>query len=105
MEGTPCGIPSRTSYIIDIKHMARYISIVHQDEVKYYVEEQSTRLNTYTSGIGNCIQALLKHVQSLVGNIPTISTLTGWNTTEPKLFGVGYHSWVISTADEDILLT
>jgi uncharacterized protein YozE (UPF0346 family) len=39
----------------------------------------------------------------------------GWDITEPKdiivatdgsvLFGVGYHSWVFSTSDEDILLT
>jgi hypothetical protein len=88
---------------------------VHQDEVTHYVEEQPTPLNTYTSGIGNCIHALPKHVQRLVGNIPIIDTPRGWDITEPKdiivatdgsvLFGVGYHSWVIATSDEDILLT
>jgi hypothetical protein len=31
--GTPCGIPSRTTHIIDIKHRARYKEIVHQYEV------------------------------------------------------------------------
>jgi hypothetical protein len=112
---TPCGIPSRTTHIIDIKHRARYIEIVHQDEVKHYVEAQPTSLNTYTSGIGNCIQALQKHVQLLVGNIPTLATPMGWDTTEIKdlivatdgsvLFRVRYHSWVIATSDEDILLT
>jgi uncharacterized protein YozE (UPF0346 family) len=88
---------------------------VHQEEVKHYVEEKPTPLNTYTSDIGNCIHALPKHVQRLVGNIPTLATPTGWDTTEPQdlivatdrsvLFGVGYHSWVIATSDEDILLT
>jgi hypothetical protein len=88
---------------------------VHQDEVKHYVESQPTSLNTYTSGIGNCIQALPKHVQHLVGNIPTLATPMGWDATEPKdlivatdvsvLFGVGYHIWVIATSDEDILFT
>jgi hypothetical protein len=79
------------------------------------VEEQPPPLNTYTSGIGNCIQALPKHVQRLVGNIPTLAMPTVWETTEPKylivatdgsvLFGVRYQSWVIATADEEILLT
>jgi hypothetical protein len=79
------------------------------------VEEQPTLLNTYTYSIVNCIQALPKHVQRLVGNIPTINTPTGWDTAEPKdlivatdgsvLFGVGYHSWVIATSEEEILLT
>jgi hypothetical protein len=51
----------------------------------------------------------------LVGNTPTIATPTRWDTTEPEelivakygpvLFGVGYHSWVIATSYEEILLT
>jgi hypothetical protein len=71
--------------------------------------------HTHTSCIGNCVQALPKHVQRLVGNIPTLNTPMGWDTTEPKylivatngtvLFGVGYHSWVIATSEEEILLT
>jgi hypothetical protein len=88
---------------------------VHKDEVKHYVEAKSTPLNTYTSGIGNCVQALPKHVQYLVGNIPTLDTHMGWDTTYPNylivatdgsvLFGVGYHSWVIATSEEEILIT
>jgi hypothetical protein len=88
---------------------------VHQDEVKHYVEAQQNMLNTYTSGIGNCIHALPKQVQRLVGSIPTLDTPRGWDITEPKyisvamdgsvLFGVGYHSWVIATSEEEILLT
>jgi hypothetical protein len=83
--------------------------------VTHYVEAQPTPINTYASGIGNCIQALPKHVQQVVGNIPTIATPMVWDTTEPKdlivemdgsvLFGVGYHSWVISTSDKEIMLT
>jgi hypothetical protein len=79
------------------------------------MEAQPTPLNTYTSGIGSCIQALPKHVHKLVGNIPTLATPTVWDTTEPTylivamdgsvLFGVRYHSWEISTSDEDIMLT
>jgi hypothetical protein len=107
--------PTRVTHIIDIKLRARYVEIVHQDEVTHYVEAQPTPLNTYISGIGNCIHTLTKHVQRLVGNIPILDTPRGWDITEPKdiivatdgsvLFGVGYHNWVIATSDEDILLT
>jgi hypothetical protein len=88
---------------------------MHQDEVRSYVTEQPTTLTTYTSGIGNCIQPLPKHAQHLFISITTLVTTTVWDTTEPKypivathgsvLFGVGYHSWVIPTADKEILLT
>jgi hypothetical protein len=76
--------------------------------------EQPAPLISYTSGTGNCIHALPKHVHRMVGHIPTIATPMGWDTTYPKdsivatdgsfLFCVRYHSWEIATADEDILL-
>jgi ribonuclease HI len=79
------------------------------------VEAHSTPLNIYISGIGNCIHTLPRHVQRLVGNIPTLDTPREWDITEPKdlivetdgsvLFGVGYHSWVIATSEEDLLIT
>jgi hypothetical protein len=79
------------------------------------VEAQSDPLNTYTSGIGNCIQALQKQIQRLVGNISTLDTPMVWDTTEPKdlivatngsvLSGFEYRSWIIATSKEDILLT
>jgi hypothetical protein len=66
--GTPCDNPTRATHIIDIKHRARYIEIVHQDEVTQYMEAHSTPLNTYISGICNCIHALPNHVHRLVGS-------------------------------------
>jgi hypothetical protein len=113
--GTPCDNPSRSTHIIDIKHRARYIEIVHQDEAKHYVEAQPSLFNTYTSRIGNCIHALSKYVQLLVGNIPALDMPMGWDTIDLKdiivttdrsvLFGFGYHSWVIVTTEEEILIT
>jgi hypothetical protein len=83
--------------------------------VRCYETERPASLIAYTYAIGNCIHALLKHVECLVSRIPTISTPPGWDTTELKefivttdvsvLFGAGYRSWVIATADEEILLT
>jgi hypothetical protein len=53
-------------------------------------------------------------VQQLVGDIPAFRTPSGWDPTTPVniiiatdrsvTLGVGYHSWVVVTEDEDILL-
>jgi hypothetical protein len=87
--GTPWGTPfwGPTIHIIDTSHnRSRYIEIMHQDEVWRCVIEQPTPpLIAYTSGIGNCIHALPKHVQQrLVGHIPTLAMPPGWDTTDPK---------------------
>jgi hypothetical protein len=68
----------------------------------------------YTSNIGYCIKSLPRYIQRFVGDIPTLRTPSGWDPTIPlniiiatdgsvKL-GVGYHSWIVATEDEDILL-
>jgi hypothetical protein len=71
-------------------------------------------LVTYTSNIGCCIKALPRHIQRLVRDIPTLRTPSGWDSTIPVniiiatdgsvTIGVGYHSWIVATEDEDILL-
>jgi hypothetical protein len=68
----------------------------------------------YTSNIGCCIKALPWHVQRLVGDIPTLRTPTGWDPTTPVniiivtdgsvTLGIGYHSWIVATEEEDIVL-
>jgi hypothetical protein len=68
----------------------------------------------YTSEIGECFHALPKHMRRLVGNIPDITLPANLDCTEPTdlivatdgsvLFGVGYHSWLVSTKDEHTLL-
>jgi hypothetical protein len=68
----------------------------------------------YTSNIGCCIKALPRHIQRLVGDIPTLRTPSGWDPTIPVniiittdgfvTLGVGYHSWIFATDNEDILL-
>jgi hypothetical protein len=67
----------------------------------------------YTSNIGCCIKELPRHIQRLVGNIPTLRTPLGWDPTIPVnisiatdrsvTLGVGYHSWIVATEEEDIL--
>jgi hypothetical protein len=67
----------------------------------------------YTSDIGTCIKAVPKHVQRLVRDVPAMRKPMGWDPAAPVniiatdgsvTFRVGYHSWVVVTEDEDILL-
>jgi hypothetical protein len=58
---------------------------------------------------------LPKHVRRLVGNIPQLTLPADFDPTEPQdlivatdgsvLFDVGYHSWVVSTKDEEIIIS
>jgi hypothetical protein len=53
-------------------------------------------------------------MQIFVGDIPTLMTPSGWDPTIPVniiistdvyvTLGVGYHSWIVATEDEDIIL-
>jgi hypothetical protein len=68
----------------------------------------------YISNIGCCIKAIQRHIQRLVGDIPTLKTPSGWDPTIPVniiiatdgsvTLGVGYHIWIVATEEEDILL-
>jgi hypothetical protein len=64
--------------------------------------------------MGCCIKALLRHIQRLIGDIPSLRTPLGWDPTLPVniiiatdgyvTLGVGYHIWTIATEEENILL-
>jgi hypothetical protein len=68
----------------------------------------------YTSNIGCCIKSLPQNIQRLVGDIPTLTTPSGWDhkilvniiiaTDGSVTLGVGYHSWIVETEEEEILL-
>jgi hypothetical protein len=61
----------------------------------------------YTSEIGKYFHALPTHVRQLVGNIPNLTLPEGFDCTKPidlivatdgsVMFGVDYHSWLVST--------
>jgi hypothetical protein len=54
------------------------------------------------------------HIKRLVGDVPTLRTPMGWEPTIPVniiiasdgsvTLDVGYHSWIVATEEEDILL-
>jgi hypothetical protein len=69
----------------------------------------------YQSEIGDSINSLPKHVRRLEGNISQLTLPAYFDPTEPQdiitamdgsvLFDVGYHSWLVSTKDEEIIVT
>jgi hypothetical protein len=69
----------------------------------------------YETGIGNSGRQLPRHVQRLVGDIAALDVPDNWDSNEPRdllvategsvVFGVGYHSWVIMTMDENVILS
>jgi hypothetical protein len=58
---------------------------------------------------------LPRHVQRLVGDIGALDVPDNWDSNEPcdllvatdgsVVFGGGYHSWVITTMDEHVILS
>jgi hypothetical protein len=67
------------------------------------------------TGIGNSGRQLPRHVQRLVGDIADLDVPDNWDSNEPRdllvatdgsvVFGVGYHSWVITTMNEKVILS
>jgi hypothetical protein len=78
-------------------------------------EENEPAASHYQSEIGDSFHSLPKHVQQLVGNITKLTSPAYPDPTEPQyliiatdgsvLFDVGYHSWAVSTKDEDIIIS
>jgi hypothetical protein len=77
--------------------------------------ENEPAVSHYQSKIGDSFHSLPKHVRRLVGNMPKLTLPVDLDPTEPQdlivatdgsvLFDVGYHSWLVSTKDEDIIIS
>jgi hypothetical protein len=78
-------------------------------------EENEPAASHYQSEIGDSFHSLPKHVRGLVGNIPQLTLPADLDPTKLQdiivatdgsvLFDLGYHSWVVSTKDEDIIIS
>jgi hypothetical protein len=111
---TTCDRPVRSSHVVEAKMRPRFVEITEKCKISQHTILDPPPLVPYTSNIGTCIEALPRHVQRIVGDIPALRTPVGWDPTTPVniiiatdgsvTFGVGYHSWVVATEDEDILL-
>jgi hypothetical protein len=67
------------------------------------------------TGIGDSGRKFPRHVHILVGDIVALDVPETWDSNEPRdllvaidgsvVFGVGYHSWVITTMDDEVILS
>jgi hypothetical protein len=95
---------TQLSHLAAISRQRRYITITDKTNIIYITPESITPIVKYQSSLGECLFALPRHVQRLVGNIPPHQLPTTWDATKPVdiivatdgsvLFGVGYHSWI-----------
>jgi hypothetical protein len=109
-----CNRPVSATHVVEAKTRYRLVEIIENCKISHRTTFNPLPLVPYTSNIETCIEALPRHVQILVGDIPALQTPAGWDPTTPMniiiatygsvTFGLGYHSCVVATEDEDIIL-
>jgi hypothetical protein len=100
--------------VVETKTRTRFVEITSKCNITRRPSLDRPPLVPYTSIIGCCIKALPRNIQRLVGDIPTLRTPSGWDPTIPVniiiatdgsvTLGVRYHSCIVATEEEDILL-
>jgi hypothetical protein len=105
--------PARATHVVETKTRTRLVEMTGKCNITRRPMLDRPPLVPYTSNIGCCIKALPRHIQRLVGDIPTLRTPSGWDPTLPVniiiandgsvTLGVGYHGWIVATEEEDIL--
>jgi hypothetical protein len=114
-EGDGCDKPERVTHIVETSERTRYIEVT---ELRKVCEEGTSECDVtfhYETGIGNSGRQLRRHVQRLVGDIAALDVPDNWDSNELRdllvatdgsvVFGVGYHSWVITTMDKKVILS
>jgi hypothetical protein len=112
-EGVGCDKPERVTHIVDTSERTRYIEVTGLNKI---CEEGTSECDVpfhYETGIGNSGRQLPRHVQRLVGDTAALDVPANWDSNKPRdllvatdgslVFGVGYHSWVITTMDENVI--
>jgi hypothetical protein len=109
-----CAHPARATHMVETKTRTQLVEITGKCNITRRPTLDRPSLVPYKSNIGCCIKALPRHIQRLVGDIPTLRTPSGWDPTIPVniiisthgsvTLGVGYHSWIVANEEEDILL-
>jgi hypothetical protein len=102
------------THVATVTQRPQYVEVSAQTPIHMQNITQITQLVPYVSSIGEVFHALPIHVQHLVGDIGKFQTPRQWEITKEVdliiatdrsvLFGVGYHSWLIATETEYVLL-
>jgi hypothetical protein len=116
-EGAAVGVPQGITHKVKSTIRSSYIEVERLFPLgkRYMTEEDEPAASHYQSKIGDSFHSLPKHVRRLVGNIPQLILPADLDPTEPQdiivaadgsaLFDVGYHSWVVSTKEEEIIIS
>jgi hypothetical protein len=110
-----CDKLERVKHILETSERPRYIEVTG---LKKICEEGTRECDVpfhYETGIGDSGRQLPRHVQILIGDIAALDVPENWDSNKPRdllvatdgsvVFSVGYHSWVITTTDEKVILS
>jgi hypothetical protein len=69
-EAHSCDEPNTCTHVVEAIERTRYMETVRKYKIKETLTIETDHVITYTSGIGYSYQALPRHMQRIVGNIP-----------------------------------
>jgi hypothetical protein len=76
-----CARPARATHVAETKTRTRFVEITGKFTITRRPTLDRPPLVPYTSNIGCCIKSILRNIQRLVGDIPTLRTPSGWDPT------------------------
>jgi hypothetical protein len=110
-----CDTPTRYTHIVDVCERTKYMEILGKNTIRETPPTTTPHPIEYISGIGDSCRTLPHHIQCLVGNVPNMDAPGEWDEDIPHdiivaidsslVFGVGYHSWVEATDNEQVLVS
>jgi hypothetical protein len=113
--GAVCDEPASYTHVVLTVTRNRYVEIKEMVKCQQPVTRITPSLMPYQSCVGAVAGALPLHAQRLVGDMRHFQLTTHLDCTievdiiivmnGSVLFGVGCHSWLIATTDEEIIMT
>jgi hypothetical protein len=115
VEAHACDYPTQCSHVVEVCERTRYIEIANKYQINVIQMDVIEHVIEYTSGIRETCHTLPRHIHRLFGNIPELDVRHGMNvavdqdiivaTDGSAVFRARYHSWVVATDKEQVLLT
>jgi hypothetical protein len=110
-----CDTLNQYIHVVGVCEYEIYMEIVAKHTIIETPPTKTQHSIEYGSGIGDSCQTLPCHIQRLVGNIPDMDMTGEWDyNTEQYIivaiygsvvFSSGYHSWVVATDNEHMLVS
>jgi hypothetical protein len=114
VEAHACYAPTQYSHVVEVCERTRYMEIANKYKINEIQMDGIEHVIEYTSDIGEKCHTLPRYIQRLVDNTPEIDLPKGMDVTVDQdiivatdgsvVFGVGYHSWIVATDKEHVLL-